>query len=75
VEEGRGWGRGAGGEMTQTMYAHVNKRIIKKNLLKIRQFLIHIQGYWSLPVFSSFLQAALKILAILLTGFLCYIEK
>jgi hypothetical protein len=26
---GRGWGRGAGGEMTQTMYAHVNKRILK----------------------------------------------
>jgi hypothetical protein len=29
---GRGWGRGVGGEMTKTMYAHVNKRII--NFLK-----------------------------------------
>jgi hypothetical protein len=29
-EGGKGWGRGGGGqggEMTQTMYAHVNKRI------------------------------------------------
>jgi hypothetical protein len=24
-DEGRGWGEGQGGEMTQTMYAHVNK--------------------------------------------------
>jgi hypothetical protein len=24
-EEGRGWGKGEGGEMTQTMYSHVNK--------------------------------------------------
>jgi hypothetical protein len=22
---GRGWGKGTGGEMTQTMYTHVNK--------------------------------------------------
>jgi hypothetical protein len=29
-EAGRGWGRGEGVEMTQTMYAHVNKRIIIK---------------------------------------------
>jgi photosystem II stability/assembly factor-like uncharacterized protein len=28
---GRGWGREQGGEMTQTMYVHVNKRIKKKN--------------------------------------------
>jgi hypothetical protein len=27
---GRRWGRGQGREMTQTMYAHMNKRIIKK---------------------------------------------
>jgi hypothetical protein len=27
---GEGWGEGHGGEMTQTMYTHVNKRIIKK---------------------------------------------
>jgi hypothetical protein len=25
TERGEGWGRGEGGEMTQTMYAHVNK--------------------------------------------------
>jgi hypothetical protein len=30
-EEGKGWGRGQRGEVTQTMYAHVNKRIIKKD--------------------------------------------
>jgi hypothetical protein len=28
---GKRVGEGAGGEMTQTMYAHVNKQIIKKN--------------------------------------------
>jgi hypothetical protein len=32
TEEGRErwWGRGTGREMTQAMYAHVNKRIKKK---------------------------------------------
>jgi hypothetical protein len=29
-ERGEGWGRGHRGEMTQTMYAHVNKLIIIK---------------------------------------------
>jgi hypothetical protein len=28
---GEGGGEGQGGEMTQTMYAHMNKRIIKKD--------------------------------------------
>jgi hypothetical protein len=30
---GRGWGWGEEGEMTQTMYAHVNKRIKKEILI------------------------------------------
>jgi hypothetical protein len=33
-ERGRGWRRGQGGEMTQTMYAYVNKRILKKEKKK-----------------------------------------
>jgi hypothetical protein len=37
VERGRGWGRGPGGEMTQTMYAHVNKS--KKKFLLFLKFL------------------------------------
>jgi hypothetical protein len=30
TEEGEGGGAGQGGEMTQKMYAHVNKRVKKK---------------------------------------------
>jgi hypothetical protein len=31
-ERGRGWGGGQGGEMTQILYAHVNKKIFKNTL-------------------------------------------
>jgi hypothetical protein len=34
---GEGGGRGQGGEMTQTMYAHVNKGIIKKRDIKSKK--------------------------------------
>jgi hypothetical protein len=35
-------GRGKGGKMTQTLYAHVNKRIIKKTLSSFSISLSHI---------------------------------
>jgi hypothetical protein len=31
---GKGGGRGKGGEMTQTLYAHINKRKKKSDFLK-----------------------------------------
>jgi hypothetical protein len=33
---GEGWGRGQVGEMTQTMYAHVNKQTNKQKVKRIK---------------------------------------
>jgi hypothetical protein len=38
--KGGGWGVGEGGEMTQTLYAHMNKKKKKKNPSMIEAFLI-----------------------------------
>jgi hypothetical protein len=52
---GKGEGRGKGGEMTQTLYAHMNKRIIKKMNLDQKKSLvvIHYDFLYQMTVTST----------------------